>query len=319
MIIEGLNNTAFQLCQSAQEYAEAMDVRVVRHENGGTVLDFGIDRLGTILGGIRLSEICLSGQAQVTMVSDAMPGYPLPAIQVVTDHPLAACIASQYAGWPFSTERFFSMCSGPARLARGREEILTEYNLATSERNMVGIMEASQLPDDNDLVEFAQQCQRDVADVVVCIARTSSLPGSMQVVARSVETALHKLHEIGFDLTRVQRAIGVAPLPPVGSDDYQSMGWTNDAILYGSHVMLWLSQVDDIYALADRLPSCTSDEFGQPFVQIFEKYDRDFYRVDRMLFSPARVTLNCVSDGKVVSSGAVRLDLLQSSFAWDSD
>ncbi len=82
------------------------------------------------------------------------------------------------------------------------------------------------------------------------------------------------------------------------------MGWTNDAILYGSHVMLWLSQVDDLYALADRLPSCTSDEFGQPFVKIFEKYDRDFYRVDRMLFSPARVTLNCVWDGKVVISGA---------------
>ncbi len=145
--------------------------------------------LGTLLGGIRLSEICLSGQAQVTILANAMPGYPLPAIQVATDHPLAACIASQYAGWPFSTERFFSMCSGPARLARGREEILTEYDLATTERTMVGIMEASQLPDANDLVEFAQQCQRDVADVVVCIPRTSSLPGSMQVVARSVETA----------------------------------------------------------------------------------------------------------------------------------
>lgn len=318
MIGEQLNTLAGKLCEATARDCERLDIEVVRFDDGGTVLDFGANRTGTIAGGIRLAEICLSGLGDVRLETSQLPDYSLPALRVTIDHPLAACIASQYAGWPFSTESFFSMCSGPARLARGREEILSEYNLASSESTVVGIFEASQLPGQQDLIEFAEQCQRNVRDVTVCLAKTSSLPGTLQVVARSVETAMHKLHEIGFDLTRVLRAVGVAPIPPIGDDDYQSMGWTNDAILYGADVTLWLERVDDLYALVDQLPSCSSSEFGRPFIEIFEKYDRNFYRVDRMLFSPARVNLNCLETGKVVTGGQLRMDLLRSSFGLES-
>ena len=37
----------------------------------------------------------------------------------------------------------------------------------------------------------------------------------VQVVARSVETCLHKLHELGFDVTRIVSGCGSAPLSPV--------------------------------------------------------------------------------------------------------
>ena len=45
---------------------------------------------------------------------------------------------------------------------------------------------------------------------ILLAARTASLAGNLQVVARSVETSLHKLFELGFDVWRVRSAI-VAP------------------------------------------------------------------------------------------------------------
>ena len=69
-------------------------------------------------------------------------------------------------------------------------------------------------------------------------APTASLAGGLQIVARSVETALHKLAELKFDLSRIISAHGTAPLPPVAANDLAAIGRTNDAILYGARVIL---------------------------------------------------------------------------------
>lgn len=314
-MLNQLNRRAKKICDSVGQSLERLDVRTSTFSNGATVLDFATDRIGTFAAGIELARICMSDLAEIS-IAQPMENYPWPRLQIVTDHPVAACIASQYAGWPFSTESYFSMCSGPIRLARGKEEILQQYELSTDEKTIVAIFEASNLPSESDVEELAKKCGRDPADATVCVAKTSSLPGSMQVVARSVETAMHKMFEIGFDLSRVQRAIGLAPIPPLGNDDYRSMGWTNDSMLYGAEVQLWVSNPDDIYSLADQLPSSTSKDFGRPFAEIFEEYDRDFYKVDRKLFSPAKVTINCLESGKTATAGELRYDLLTSSFEW---
>ena len=46
------------------------------------------------------------------------------SVEVSTDHPLEACIGSQYAGWPVSVGKYFAMGSGPMRSVRGKEEVL---------------------------------------------------------------------------------------------------------------------------------------------------------------------------------------------------
>ena len=38
---------------------------------------------------------------------------------VSTDHPVRACLASQYAGWMIQEEKYFAMGSGPMRAAYG--------------------------------------------------------------------------------------------------------------------------------------------------------------------------------------------------------
>ena len=124
-------------------------------------------------------------------------------------------------------------------------------------------------------------CRADKS-LTLLVAPTASLAGTVQVVARSVETALHKLHELKFDVTQVVSGYGVAPLPPVAPDELAAIGRTNDAILYGGRVTLWV-RADDEHAgrgraegaverrrttTARRSPSCSS------------RYGRDFYKID---------------------------------------
>ena len=130
---------------------------------GYEVLDFGTDRLGTFAGGLALSRICLADLADVSIVPSPWSDLPLPLLQVVTDFPLESCIGSQYAGWPFSTESFFAMGSGPARGKRGQEEILTEYQLTVENWDQedpctVAIFETNRNPTPDDLDELANQC-----------------------------------------------------------------------------------------------------------------------------------------------------------------
>ena len=138
---------------------------------------------------------------------------------------------------------------------------------------------------------LAEACQVFPERLTLLVAPTASQAGGVQIVARSVETALHKLSEIGFDLARVESGFGVAPLPPVAADDLAAIGRTNDAILYGGEVTLWVRGDDgELETLGPRVPSDSSPDHGQPFRAIFERYERDFYRVDPHLFSPAAVT-----------------------------
>ena len=101
----------------------------------------------------------------------------------------------------------------------------------------------------------------------------------------------------------------------IAADPLTGIGRTNDAVLYGAEVTLWVTGDDTTLAeLGPRIPSSASPDHGRPFAEIFEKYDRDFYKIDPLLFSPAAVTLNNLDTGRVFRFGEIREDILQRSF-----
>ena len=137
----------------------------------------------------------------------------------------------------------------------------------------------------------------------------------MQVVARSLETALHKLHELKFDLHQVVSGYGVAPLPPVAADEGKAIGRTNDAILYGGRVVLWVRADDEILAeIGPKVPSSASPDHGAPFAEIFERYDGDFYKIDPHAVLPGRGRVPQPEDREGPSLRQTEPDLLRRSF-----
>jgi methenyltetrahydromethanopterin cyclohydrolase len=311
-----LNARGLAVVESMRGRAE--ELRVVEHavDGGGRVFDLGIGTRGGLRAGIELARVCLADLASVSLEAGEVAGRPCAMVRVATDHPVAACLASQYAGWAVSVGKYFAMGSGPMRAARGGEPIYEKIGLVEGPTEVVGVLEGRKVPGPQVVAAVAEACGVAPSNVTLLIAPTASLAGCLQVVARSVETALHKLAEVGFDLGRVVSAFGSAPLPPVAKDDLAAIGRTNDAVLYGARVILHVSgDVDAMIAeLGPRVPSCSSKDHGEPFAAIFARYDHDFYKVDPHLFSPAEVVFQNIDTGRSWSFGAIAPEVLARSF-----
>jgi methenyltetrahydromethanopterin cyclohydrolase len=293
------------------------DWRVAVHpvEGGGRYVDCGIEARGGLLAGIELARICLADLARVEIEPGEVAGRPITMIQVATDHPVRACLASQYAGWAIKEGKYFAMGSGPMRAAAGTEAIFDLIGHRESPDLVVGVLETRKPPTPEVVRKIASACRVEPAAVTLLAAPTASLAGGVQVVARSVETALHKLSELKFDLSRIVSAHGTAPLPPVAADDLSAIGRTNDAILYGARVILWVTGDDaSLDAIGPQVPSSASRDHGDPFATIFARYNHDFYAVDPHLFSPAEVIFQNLETGRCHAFGRCEPGVLERSF-----
>jgi methenyltetrahydromethanopterin cyclohydrolase len=310
-----LNELAWDLVQQSLFGADELRIDLRDEVDGATVIDFGVDVVGSLGAGLALAEICTAGLAEVTVTSGEVAGIGWPHVFVSTDNPIDACLLSQYAGWQVKVDGFFGMGSGPMRAAAAREELFEQLDYKENATHVVGVLEASAFPNAAAVRDIAEKCGVETGNLALLVAPTASLAGNLQVVARSIETALHKLYELQFDVMRIESAVGWAPLPPVAADDLTGIGRTNDAILYGGRVNLFVHGDDEaIASVGPRVPSSGSPMHGKPFLEVFEQAGRDFYRIDPLLFSPAEVVFQNVETGRVHHFGRISPDVLKRSF-----
>jgi methenyltetrahydromethanopterin cyclohydrolase len=310
-----LNARAARLVATIADASDLWRVRRVPLESTAHGWDFGNHVPGGLQAGLALAQICLADLADVRLIADPDVVGTGARIQVYTDHPRAACLRSQYAGWKIARGSYFAMGSGPMRAAAAVERLIQQEGREQADQ-VVGVMESSQLPTDEIVHDVAHACQVSPSRVHLLTARTASQAGTVQIVARSVETALHKLLELEFDLSRLVSGLGTAPLPPVAPNDLAGIGRTNDAILYGAEVTLWVCGKDDdtLQEIVSRVPSNSSADYGQPFAEIFARYDHDFYRIDPQLFSPALVRMVNIETGRVFQAGRIAPEILAASW-----
>lgn len=310
-----LNDLASQLIEDVADGPEDLRIAQVDIPGNGLLLDFGVESEGGLEAGCALASICMSGLADIGVISGTLGDIGWQHVVVQTDSPVAACLFSQYAGWQINVDKFFAMGSGPMRAVVAKEPLFDKLWYREEADQVVGVLESAKLPGADVFEYIAEETGVETQDVVLCVAPTSSMAGNLQVVARSVETALHKLYELGFDVNRIRSAVGSAPLPPVAKSDMEGIGRTNDAILYGGRVTLWVQGDDESIAeIIQRVPSVSSTAYGQPFLDIFDAAGRDFYKIDPLLFSPAEIIMQNVDTGKVHVAGRVNLDVLKKSF-----
>jgi methenyltetrahydromethanopterin cyclohydrolase len=309
------------LNERAQRLADYLVLNAAQHRvrvqtiGGARVLNCGIDTPGGLQAGLALARVCLANLAEVTVVPGEVNGIACPVVQVATDHPALACMAAQYAGWPIAVGKYFAMGSGPMRAARGAEELFNHIEGREQPPVAVGVLETRKLPDEAVIQHIAEAVQLPAAKLTLLAAPAASMAGNIQVVARSVETCLHKLHELKFDLGQVLSGFGSAPLPPVAAGEAVAIGRTNDAILYGGRVVLWVNAEDDQLAeVGPKVPSSASQDHGEPFADIFKRYDHDFYKIDPLLFSPAEVVFCNLRSGRSHAFGEVLPGVLTRSF-----
>ena len=317
-ILARMHAGAARLADALAADAALLGVEVSGLADGARLIDAGVRAAGSIEAGRLYAECCLGGLGHVGVEAARLGGATLLEARVAVDHPLVACMASQYAGWKIQVGKFFAMGSGPARSLAAAEPLFQKYPLKSRADAAVLLLESGVLPGAEVAGHVASRCGVAPERVTLIAASTGSLAGCTQIAARSVETALHKLMELGFDLGTIVAGAGVCPIAPSHPDPLRAIGRTNDAVLYGARVSLWTRCVDGlIEAVIDRLPSSSSKDHGRQFYELFRDRGGDFYAIDPMLFSPAQVTVVNAATGRVFSRGAVDETMLRKSFGID--
>ena len=293
-----------------------MRVGVQRDDDGVVYLDAGIEHRGGIEAGRRIAEICMGGLGSVRV--DLNPGQTWhAALTVSSSQPVIACLASQYAGWSLShgegKSAWFSLGSGPARALALKEELYGHLHYADRHDRGVLVLEVDSRPPRPVVDKVLTDCGLAPEGLTVILTPTRSLAGTTQVVARVLEVALHKAHALGFDPADIVDGTATAPLPAPGRNFLSAMGRTNDAILYGGIAHL-VVDCEDATALdlCRRLPSSQSRDYGRSFADLFKDAGYDFYKLDPMLFAPARACVSNLRSGKTFAAGALNLNLLES-------
>ena len=310
-----MNQRAAALVDALVADADALGIAVRALESGARLVDCGAQVRGGLQAGIGFAAACMGGLGRIDAVPVTVGERTWPGIGVSVDDPAAACLAAQYAGWKLEHDDFFAMASGPGRALARSEDLFEELAWREHADTAVLCLETRQDPPAAIVDKVAQRCGVPASAITFLIAPTASVCGSVQISARVVETALHKLHELGVDPARVRSGWGCCPIAPVAAGDPAAIGRTNDAVLYGGTVHLWLEAGDDeTVDLAQRLPSSASDAFGTPFGELLKAADWNFYDIDPLLFSPADVTLTSTESGRAHHAGGLAPEVLERSF-----
>ncbi len=310
-----MNEAASEIADSMANQADLLRVRTSRLPSGARVIDAGVEAEGGIEAGLALAEICMGGLGNVSFAPLQIGGRSYAGLIVWTDHPAVACMASQYAGWAISVDKFFAMGSGPLRAhARVERELFEKLGYEEQADEGVLVLETRSLPNDEVAAWVAEKARVQPVQLTFVVAPTASIAGGVQISARIIETGLHKMETLGFDVRRVVSAMGTAPLPPVAKNDLRAIGRTNDCILYGGQARYTIKAPDaELEKLAEQVPASASRDYGTPFYEIFQRYGGDFYKIDPLLFSPAEVWLTSTESGRTFHAGHLNPEVLEAS------
>ena len=299
--------------------ADRLRVGVSHLDNGTCIVDAGIQVPGGLEAGRLIAEICMGGLGSVQLRAGTAFRHWRWQVDVYSTDPVTACLGSQYAGWSLSHGQgkgaFHALGSGPARSIGSKEELFKELDYRNPAGDTCLVLEVDKMPPPEVVDKIISYCGIAPTQLTLVLTPTSSLAGGVQIVGRVLEVALHKVHALHFPLDQVIDGAGTAPVPPPTADFINAMGRTNDAIIYGGRVHLFVTGPDaDAENLAKTLPSSASKDFCKPFAEVFKSVDGDFYKIDPMLFSPAAVTVTALDSGRSFFGGAIAMDPLNASF-----
>lgn len=319
------------------------------------LVDMGAWCPGSAEAGLLLAEACLGGLGRAELAWVSLDGVRLPGVRVEVQMPALACLGSQYAGWTIPVEGGVVMGSGPAQLlaagagaGAGGPSRLLDY--AEEADAGVLVLEGRQFPSQETISRIASACSLPPSNLWLLLAPTASRAGLVQIAARVVEVALHKLLHLGYDVSRVESASGVCALAPlvrgdIGNGvrdgarcgdrhgdrdavcdgaqndrcdyacyDRLAMGLANDAIAAAGQCQLTLRDRDrEIDSVVGRVPWSSSPSFGTPFLHLLDSCGR-FGDIDPLMFSPAQIVVTNVATGDVLQAGEPSLAMLQMCF-----
>lgn len=308
--MDSLNRMALELVDEAIEFADELNIAVSELDTESTVIDFGIEADGGLEAGLLLCEIQTAGLATVQTRMDEVGGVPLPFVEFSTDQPALSVLCSQKAGWELTTEDFEGLGSGPARAIVAEEGEFARVGYQDAFDFAVLAVESDEFPSESAAAQVAELTGVNPGAVFLPAFSAASLVGSVNMAGRAAELAVFRLSELGYDPLDIISASASAPVAPVAGSEEAAIGRTNDALAYGGRTHVVVREESDRF---DDVVSTASEEYGRPFVEIFDDVDWELYDVPESIFAPAEVTID-VLGGETYHYGERNEELLTTSF-----
>lgn len=316
-----VNRLAWKLLEELVANSSFYKVKVEKTACGATVVDAGINAGGGFQAGKIVTEICMGGCARAEITCRRYGDLELPTIFVCTDYPVLATLGSQYAGWQIKEADYFAIGSGPARaLALKPKKIYEEIGYKDNFDKAIVVLETEKHPPARLIERFANDCKISPENLAVILTPTTSIAGATQVSGRIVETGIHKLGKLGFDINSILYALGGAPIPPIHPEFVHAMARTNDAILYGgiAYYTVEYENEEELKEIMEKVPSNASKDYGEPFIETFKQVNYDFYKIDPNLFAPAILIINNLKTGNTFARGEINTKALEKSFGFQN-
>jgi methenyltetrahydromethanopterin cyclohydrolase len=310
-----VNQGSLEVVKEILDRKDELICSVKEMKSGTTLVDAGIECKGSMELGRLIGETCLGGLGVVRITRMIIGDLDLPAVIVSMERPKISALGSQYAGWRIRMGKHYALGSGPARaLARVEKELYEEIGYQDTSKKSVIVLETRKIPTEEVTDYIANRCGIEPSNLYCIVVPTASIAGSVQIASRIVGVGLHRLHLIGFDLKRIRRGHGVAPIAPVEKDDCRAMGVINDCIRYGGRTFYHVrTDSDDLQEIVERVAVSTSSHYRQPFYDLFKNVNFDFYKLDPLIFGPAEITFNHIESGKIYHAGALNQEALRLS------
>ena len=184
-----VNQLSRPLVETLIADAQTLNLSVFQHETGATIIDAGIEVVGSLEAGRRIAEICMGGLGKVAVQGNT-------SISAQSKMPVLACLGSQYAGWALQHEKFFSLGSGPARAIAQREELFKELAYKDNALKTVLVLETDKIPPAEIIEKVARDTHIKAENLTFILTPTTSLAGATQIVARVLERSEEHTSEL---------------------------------------------------------------------------------------------------------------------------
>ncbi|HHU31283.1 MAG: methenyltetrahydromethanopterin cyclohydrolase [Zhaonellaceae bacterium] len=312
-----VNKRAMEIVQKIIAQADVLGVEVHRMDSGATVIDMGVKCPGGWRAASLFCEATLGGLGQVNYSIFDLDGIELPQVEIYVENPAIALLGSQISGWPLNefknADGVVPLISGPVRAVVAKDMFAEPVPYRDSAEEVVVGLQDNRLPDERIIQSIADKTKLPPDKIYILVAATSSLVGSINVVSRTLETAIWRIHALGLDVNQIVAAWGKAPVPPISSDEFTAMVRTNTYTYYGGTVGFILNAEDsDIKEMLKKYPLApyTCDYYGVPFRKLLEEAGGDIFNLDGFVHNVTKAVINNVKSGNIFVAGAVDKKML---------
>ena len=282
-----------------------------------TIIDCGLTSQGSIIAGLSFTKIALGGLADVQLTLPLNGNNDrLMTVQVSTSFPTLATLGCQAASWNVNIKDFSAMVCGPGRaLAQKPSKIYKLLNYKDESDIAIFCMEANQIPSEEVITYFAEKCAVKKENLILLVIKTNCLVEYIQMASRAIEIGVFKLVELlNFPFDQILHAVGLGIVSPITNDIDNSNDRVNNALIYGTKLFLVVQSTprDNLDKLIKEIPSKSSSWYGQKFLNLFSRVNRDFSKFDLKLLAPSEIVVNDIRTGKIYQEGKIDLQFIKS-------